>query len=179
MLPPSQANLLARLKSALPSRWFPDATPILDGLLSGLAATWATLFQGLTYLQAQTRLTTASDLFLDLAAIDYFGADIRRAMGESDTTFRTRLKHEFLRDHATRSALITAVTETTGSAPQVFEFARPTDTGAYGIALGYGAAGAWGSLALPYQALITTQGDARAAIARSLPVASIAWTHTN
>ena len=175
---PDQPNLLARLKSALPSRWFPDATPILDGLLNGLAATWAMLFQGLAYLQAQTRLATATDLFLDIAATDYFGANLRRALAEPDAAFRARLQHEFLREHATRSALITAVIEATGTAPVVFEFARPTDTGAYGIALGYGAAGAWGSLALPYQALVTTHGDARAAIARSLPAAAIAWTQT-
>ena len=60
----------------------------------------------------------------------------------------------------------------------MFEFARPTDTGAYGIALAYGAAGAWGSLTLPYQALITTHGDARSSIARILPAAAIAWTRT-
>ncbi len=180
---PDRASLLARLKSALPSRWFPDATPVLDGLLAGLASSWIVLFQALAYLQAQGRIATATDLLLDIAATDYFGADFRRAANEPDTAFRARLRHEFGRDHATRAALVTAVSEITGRAPSVFEFARPTDTGAYGIALAYGGggiagAGAWGSLALPYQALVTTQGAAAAAIARALPTAVIAWTRT-
>ena len=163
---PDQSNLLSRLKSALPSRWFPDTTPILDGLLNGLAATWATLFQALAALQAQTRISTATDLFLDLAATDYFGANLRRALVEPDAIFRARLQREFLREHATKAALVTAVTEVTGAAPVVFEFARPSDTGAYGMALGYGAAGAWGSLLLPYQALVTTMAPPRGSIRR-------------
>ena len=49
----------------------------------------------------------------------------------------------------------------TGRAPLVFEPARTTDTGGYaslagaGGGVGYGRAGGWGSLALPFQCFIT------------------------
>ena len=33
-------DIVSRLKSALPTRWFPDATPVLDAALTGLAAAW-------------------------------------------------------------------------------------------------------------------------------------------
>ena len=44
--------MLARLKAVLPLRWFPDATPILDALITGLASTWSTLYAMLAYVKA-------------------------------------------------------------------------------------------------------------------------------
>ena len=42
-----------------------------------------------------------------------------------------------------------------GIGPSIFEADRVPDTGAYGCpTLGYGAAGAWGSLALPFQVFV-------------------------
>lgn len=44
----------------------------------------------------------------------------------------------------------------TGATPIVFEPTRPQDTGAYrGPTLGYGVAGGYGSLSMPYQAFVT------------------------
>ncbi len=48
------------------------------------------------------------------------------------------------------------LTDLTGRAPIIFEPARPADTGGYNSAsLAYGAAGGWGSLALPFQCFVT------------------------
>jgi hypothetical protein len=62
---------------------------------------------------------------------------------------------ELRRPRATRAAVIQALQDLTGRAPTVFEPARPADTGAWGIATGYGAAGAWGSLMLPGQCFVS------------------------
>ncbi len=147
--------MLARLASLLPLRWFPDTTPVLSSLLAGLADGWAWLYTMLGYAQLQTRIATASDTFLDLVSQDCFGGSLPRRLGESDASFRARIRSELLRNRATRAALISVLTDLTGRTPVVFEPARPADTGAYGIALGYGVAGGWGSLALPFQSFVT------------------------
>ena len=207
--------MLARLASLLPLRWFPDPAPVLSALLAGLADGWAWLYAMLGYARLQTRIATATDSFLDLVSQDCFGGGLPRRTGESDTSFRTRIQRELLRERATRPALVSVLTDLTGRAPVIFEPARPADTGGYGIALGYGVAGGWGSLALPFQTFVTafrplgagvpnvagwgvgaggwgagaieyasrpmveaqvTDSDMTGAIARSLPVATIAWT---
>ena len=209
------ADMLGRLTSLLPLRWFPDATPVLSALLAGLAEGWAWLHATLQYAKMQTRIATATDTFLDLVARDCFAGWLARRIGESDASFRGRIQKELLRDRATRAALIGVLTDLTGRAPLVFEPARPADTGAYGLALGYGVAGGWGSLALPYQSFVTARrplasgvpvvagwgsggggwgagaieyaarpmveaqvadADITAAIARTIPAATIAWT---
>jgi hypothetical protein len=181
-----QTDMLARLKAVLPQRWFPDATPVLDGVLTGLASAWATLYAMLGYIRAQTRIATATDGFLDLASADYFGPALPRFPGESDAAFRVRIAREMVRERATRPALVAALTDLTGRAPAVFEFARPADTGCWNSALGYGAGGGWGSLDLPFQALVTAyrpqapnppvaDADILAAITAVLPAATIAW----
>jgi hypothetical protein len=149
------ADMLARLASLLPLRWFPDTTPILSALLTGLADGWAWLYAMLQYAKLQTRIATATDTFLDLVSQDCFGPALPRRFGESDASFRARIQSALLRPCATRTALVGVLTDLTGRTPVVFEPARPADTGAYGIALGYGVAGGWGSLALPYQSFVT------------------------
>ena len=149
------ADMLARLASLLPLRWFPATAPVLSALLSGLADGWAWLYAMLGYARLQTRIATATDTFLDLVSQDCFGGELPRRIGESDASFRARIQQALLRARATRSALVAELSDLTGRVPVVFEPARPADTGAYGIALGYGVAGGWGSLALPFQSFVT------------------------
>lgn len=148
-------DMLARLKAVLPQGWFPDATPVLDGVLSGLAAAWSFLYGQLSYVRLQTRIATATDMWLDLVAQDFFGFRVRRRNAEQDGAFRLRIQQELQRERGTRTAVIGALTDLTGRAPLVFEPARATDTGGWGIALGYGVAGGWGSLMLPFQCFLT------------------------
>jgi hypothetical protein len=149
------ADMMARLASLLPLRWFPDGTPVLSAVLAGLADGWAWLYAMLGYAQQQTRIATATDTFLALVSQDCFAATLPRRTGESDASFRARIQSELLRPRASRPALVAALSSLTGRTPVVFEPMRPADTGAYGIALGYGVAGGWGSLALPFQAFVT------------------------
>lgn len=147
-------DIIARLKTVLPLRWFPDVSPLLDGVLAGFANVAAFAYTQIQYVKLQTRISTATDGFLDLIAYDYLGLVYKRGT-MTDTAFRAGIKKEILRPRVTRSALIQALIDLTGRAPIIFEPAKPGDTGGYGIARGYGVAGAYGSLLMPYQALVT------------------------
>lgn len=149
------ADTLARLKSTLPARWFADSTPILDGLLAGLASTWSWLYGQLAIVKNQTRLATATGDMLDTIASDFAGSRLLRRVVEPDATYRVRIRRELLRERGTRAALTAALTDLTGRPPAIFEPSRPADTGAWNGALGYGLAGGWGSLALPFQCFVT------------------------
>jgi hypothetical protein len=148
-------DVLARIRAVLPARWFPDATPLLDGVVSGLADAGAWLHALLGNVKLQTRLATATGGFLDMIAGDYFGARVRRRAGQGDVAFRARIETELLRERGTRPALVAVLADLTGRAPLIFEPARPADTRAWGVALGYGVAGGWGSLMLPFQCFVT------------------------
>ena len=148
-------DFVQRLKAVLPPHWFGDTTPVLDAVLTGLATAWTWLYGMLTYARVQTRIATATDDWLDMISQDFFGARLPRRSGEADDSFRQRILLEIRRPRATRPALIEALTDLTGRTPVIFEPARPADTGAWNLALGYGAAGAWGSLSLPCQCFVT------------------------
>jgi hypothetical protein len=153
-------DMLARLKAVLPARWFPDDTPMLDGLLSGLAAAWSWCYDLLQYVRLQTRIATATDVWLDVIAQDFFGPRLTRD-GQSDDALRRRIRLELVRERGTRSAVASVLQDLTGRAPLIFEPARTTDTGGYGglgqtvTGLGYGQAGGWGSLNLSFQCFVT------------------------
>ncbi len=154
-------EMLGRLRAVLPTRWFPDTAPILEGLLSGLASGWAWAHDQLQYVKAQTRIATATDIWLDIIAQDFFGSRLTRRLGQSDEAFRGRITRELFRERGTRGAVIAALQDLTGRTPIVFEPARTTDTGGYGSLHGgsngaaYGAAGGWGNLDHPFQCFIT------------------------
>ena len=161
----SQSDMVARLRAVLPARWFADDAPVLEGLLAGLGQAAATTYSLLTYARAQTRMATASGLWLDLVAGDWFGARLMRRSGEADIQLRGRIRQELLRERGTRAALLAQVTQLVGQPPTIFEPARPADTGAWSIACGYGVAGGWGSLALPFQCFVTVRRPHGAGIA--------------
>lgn len=185
-----QTDMLARLKAMLPSRWFADTTPVLDGMMSGMASTAAWAHSLLTFVRQQARLATASHVFLDLAAIDFFGPRVARAAGQSDDAFRAKMLRELYRIRSTRPAIATALEEWTGRSPDIFEPSRPADTGAWNGCLGYGVGGRWGSLSLPNQVFVTgfrpavgdsahanvADADIYAEVAGLLPAAATAWT---
>ena len=132
---------MARLRTVLPTRWFPDSAPVLDGLLSGLASGWSWAYQLLRYVKAQTRIATATDVWLDIIANDYFGDRLARRAGQSDGAFRNRIQRELFRERGTRGAIIAVLHDLTGRAPLVFEPARTTDTGGYASLTGAGGGG--------------------------------------
>ncbi len=103
-------------------------------------------------------------------ANDFFGARVTRK-GRSDATFSSYIRRELMRDRGTRGAVIAVLTDLTGRPPAVFEPARSADTGGWGgqgrliSGLGYGKAGGWGSLSLPYQAFVTAYRPSGSGIA--------------
>jgi hypothetical protein len=152
----SQQDIFNRLSERIPKGWFGSVHPILDAVLQGIAAALAGVYSCYAYMVMQTRLQTSTDGWLDMAAADYFGPNgLPRLPNESDATYRTRIKINIIRERATRNAVIKILTDLTGRAPTIVEPQRPLDTGAYGYALGYGVAGAYGSLLMGYQAFVT------------------------
>jgi hypothetical protein len=151
-----QADMVARIKAVLPVSWFGDSTPMLDGLLSGLASMWSWVYSLLRYVRMQTRIATATDVWLDVIASDFFGGRLQRRTGQSDAAFRSLIQGSLLRDHATRQSIINAVEDITGRTPLIFEPMRTSDTGGYSLGgVGYGTAGGWGNMFLPYQCFVT------------------------
>lgn len=162
------ADMVNRLKVVIPPTWFPNTqqgapsnSPVLDGLLSGVAWVWSQSYSLLQFVKSQSRIATASGVFLDIIALDFFGSFIKRRNAESDAGLRTRIDLELFREKGTRAGLVKALTDLTGRAPAVFEPAYPLDTGGYGslgmtagTGLGYGVAGGYGSLALPFQCFV-------------------------
>jgi hypothetical protein len=208
-------DMAARLRALLPARWFADAAPVRDALLGGMATVWQAIHAQVVFARRQSRIATATGAWLGMIAADFLGARLPRRRAEPDAAYAARIRAALLRPRATRPALSAVLTDLTGRVPAIFEPARPADTGAWGIALGYGLAGGWGSLALPFQCFVTayrppgsgieavagwgtqaggygvgaieyaalsmvegqvTDADINAAIADSMPVASIAWT---
>jgi hypothetical protein len=172
-------DILIRLKAVLPGGWFPltsagqpSATPILDALLSGPAWALSWAYSLIQYVQLQQRIATATDVFLDLCARDYFGGGLTRNNGETDAAFSIRIRASLLRPAATRAAITTALTNLTGRAPNIFEPWDTGDAGGYGggyapvwRSLAYNTAGGYGSLQLPGQAFITAYRPLQGGIA--------------
>jgi hypothetical protein len=150
-----QSDQVGRLKALLP-RWFGDTVPVLSALLAGYGYVQAFLFSLVTYAKLQTRVLTATGGWLDLISADFFGTGLPRIAGQSDASFRNRIIANLFRKRGTRADVIAVLESLTGRTPDVFEPRRVLDTGAYGAPLtGYGAAGGYGSILLPYQAFVT------------------------
>lgn len=149
-----QNDIFGRIKAVLP-RWFGPASPLLDGLITGLANAEAFAYSLYLYAKLQTRIKTATDGWLDMVAADFFGLSLQRAANQTDASFRARIVANLFRERGTRNAINKVMTDLTGRAPIIFEFQRPLDTGAYGAPnIGYGMAGGYGSMVISYQALV-------------------------
>jgi hypothetical protein len=151
-----QNDILSRLIRYLPVSWFDgDSNPIRDGVLSGLAAGHAAVYSMLAYVRGQTRIKTTSEGFLDLISQDYFGGALPRLAGENDAHFLIRIQLNLLRERATREGVVKVLVDLTGFTPVIVEPQNPADCGGYGApSCGYGAAGYYGSMLLPYQGFV-------------------------
>ena len=179
------ADMARRLRAVLPAGWFSDTSPVLDGVLAGLASAWAGLFQLLQQVKVQTRIATATDAWLDRVALDFFGNRVRREAAETDAAFRVRVLQDMQTVRVTRAALLQRLNDLTGRQARICEPANPGDTGAWARQGAWGGAGAWGSLELPFQYFVTayrpaagdTAADAQilATVLDTIPVGSICW----
>jgi len=149
-----QSDIFGRIKSVLP-RWFGPDSPLLDALIQGLANASAFVYSLYLYAKLQTRILTATEGWLDMAAADFFGTALQRTSNQSDASFRARIIINLFRERGTRNAITKVLTDLTGRAPIIFEPQRPMDTGAYSAPnSGYGVAGGYGSMLIPFQAFV-------------------------
>lgn len=159
------ADMVARIRRLLPP-WFGEANPLVDALVAAAAAVLAFAYSLFAYAKAQTRIRTASGIWLDIVAQDFFGTRIVRAAGQSDDAFRAIILANLLRPQATRQAISDVVEALTGFAPTIVETFRPVDCGAYGVGYAcYGGAGAYGSVVLPAQAFLVADRPRQPGIA--------------
>ena len=183
----SQSDVTTRLLNQMPRGWFDQSTKtLLAALLIGPASALSWAYSLWAYAKLQTRITTATDGYLDLVALDFFGGTLGRFPSETDTNYRTRILALLLHPGGTRAAMVKVITALTGVAPTIMEPANPIDTGCYnGPYLGYGVAGAYSNAALfGFQGLMTVKRgvtgvpDAQlyAAVASTKPASSIPWT---
>lgn len=178
-------DMRSRLRLTLPAHWFSDSAPVLDGLLAGLSVLWAGLYNLLEFVRHQSRIATATGAFLDVAASDFFGAEVKRRLQEADTEFRARIQRAMRRERATRAAITDAAREA-GFTVRIFEPARPADTGAYNVpsSIAWNVSGGWGSMQMPLECLITARRSASAVdgefwpgIADAMPAGGVGWVH--
>ncbi len=171
-------DMVSRMRAVLPPSWFPltapgattSATPVLDGVLSGIGCGWAYCYALIQFVVQQSRISSATGSFLDMICADFFGTTIKRMAGEADTGFRSRISANLLLPRATRAAVSQAIAALLGGVPILFEPFRSADTGSYGNATvggaggggGYGTAGLrLGSSTLPFQYLVAVSTDGK------------------
>ncbi len=151
----SVGDITNRIRQLLPS-WFADSNPTANALLNGAATALAFIYSRYAYAAAQTRILTATGIWLDMIAQDFYAATVQRAANQDDDSFRAIIVANLFRPRATRQGIVDVLLTLTGNAPVILEPFAPADTGAYGVGhAGYGAAGGYGSQAIPAQALVT------------------------
>lgn len=143
-----------RLAAGLPARWFPSPSPVLDGLQAGTAWAYNSAYNNLTFVASQTRIKTASGVFLDIISADFFGTSLPRLQNESDEPFRARILANLFAKGPRRQDMVNVLTLLTGKAPTIFEPSNTTDSGGWDGAFYLDAAGGWGD-PRPYQAFLT------------------------
>ncbi|MEB0133525.1 MULTISPECIES: hypothetical protein [unclassified Pseudomonas] len=150
-----QRDMFTRLKNLLPSSWFGDTNPILDAALWGYAQALSWGYALYLYAKAQTRIKTASDGWLDLIALDFFGNNLLRRSTQLDQSYRNRILTNIFRERATHRGIDQVLFDLTGRHPIIVEPANPADCGGLGGGLCLGVSGHVGSVVMPYQAFVT------------------------
>jgi hypothetical protein len=162
------ADFVGRLKAALPAGWFPQEStlsgvqaPVLNSILTGLAQGLSQSNDLISYTTEQTRISTATDVWLDIIALDYFAQNLQRRSSETDSVYSTRIRANLLAPKNTRAAITKVLQDLTGNTPIIFEPMDAGDAGGYGgqylrnwTGLAYNYAGGYGSVSLPFQAFI-------------------------
>ena len=103
----------SRLISLLPSEWFSSTAITGGGVLysvaQGIVSNFPFHTMQASYQTLQTRISTATDTNLDQISTDFFGITLPRLPGESDTSFRARIKAAIVAPKSTIAAIQNAV----------------------------------------------------------------------
>ncbi len=160
----SSADIQARIAGAPPygvlPKWWAWVAPVRDALIGGASDLLASCYSFIAYVKTQTRLWTATGVFIDIFGFDFLGLAVVRRTGESDAVYAARVRKEILRERVTRSGMGQALTDLTGQQPNIFEPWNTNDAGAWNTGTlawsggGAGGAGAWGSTLMPNQVMI-------------------------
>jgi hypothetical protein len=144
-------DILSRIRHVTARRWWNFTSPIRDAVVGGLGNGAAWCYSWITYAKLQSRLATATGVWLDLISFDFLGRDLPRN-GLPDSTFRTLIDAHILQERVTRKGMTQVLTALLGMPPKIIEPWNPGDCGAYGYGtFAYGKAGCWGSMQLPGQ----------------------------
>jgi hypothetical protein len=100
----------------------------LNALVDGFAESASFIKNLKNYVKTQTRISTSTGFFLDLAAEDYFGDKLRRHSSENDNSYRQRILSNLLAERVTRTGIYKALLNLTGRPPIMFEPWNPVDT---------------------------------------------------
>lgn len=148
-------DIANRIRQLLPA-WFGDSNPTANAVLDGAATALAFIYGLYRYAAAQTRILTASGIWLDLMAQDFYATAVQRRANQDDDSFRANILANLFRPRATRTGISDILLTLTGNMPIIVEPFVPADTGAYGIGYAsYGGAGSYGSQTIPLQAFVT------------------------
>jgi hypothetical protein len=156
------ADILARVKRLIPSRWFAFVAPLRDGIIGGLADCAAKLYSFIIYARQQTRLATATGIWLDILSYDFLRKNLPRGgfinfgvnqpAPLTDDVYRSVIRATILQERVTRQGMVSAVTTLLNIPPYIFEPWNTNDAGGYRMPnFAYGTIGGWGSLLYPGQ----------------------------
>lgn len=149
-----QSDIFSRLKALIPKSWFRGESPNFDATLQGPAWALSTNYAQITYAALQTRIKTATDGFLDIISLDFFGNDLPRLTNETDGAFRARILGNLFLKGPSRVDMAAVLTLITGRAPTIFEPSNTTDSGGWDGGLYWDIEGGWGD-PLPCQSFVT------------------------
>lgn len=170
-------SLIDRIRSTIPSRWI--SGPRFSALLGGLADSLQIIDDLFQTVRQQSRIMTATGLWLDLIVLDFFGPRMHRRVGQSDAALRSRVQSEILRERVTRGGMVRAITDLTGHAPRIVEPWNPGDCGGMGVGgVGLGVGGCLGSISTPGEVFIDVQRPDGAGIPDHAGLASLSSTQS-
>ncbi len=140
-------DMKSRLRAVFPN-WFADPadSPIAEAVFTGCAAGLSFVYGFIQFAKLQTRISTATGGWLDLAAWDFFNTGFLRRQAESDDSFRSRVLKELLRPRLTKAAILQMLLDMTGRQGIVIELNDVSAIGTWdGPAFGFDTYGGWGS----------------------------------
>jgi hypothetical protein len=115
-------SFIASVKAWLPRGWFPDVDPVAQSAVNAVAMVASNLWEQQAECGDQQRIATASGVFLDLAAEDFFGfRSFKRRANETNESYRARIQANLLRPLGTKQAMYDVLYDLTTYAPTVFE----------------------------------------------------------
>lgn len=127
-----------RLIRSFPEPWTSEEAKqpggVLYSLFKAIGDDLERTIDNIEYARKAARVNEAIDNALDSVAQDFFGqvadfpADVIRAPGEPDSSFRNRIKASLLLPAATRQSLVDLLTRLTNDTPRVMEPWSPGDT---------------------------------------------------